>query len=141
MTASPGRRRRPIGDVDRHVAARFKLRRQLLGMTQETLGAAIGLTFQQVQKYERGSNRISAGTLYRIAQALDVPAAFLFDGLGDGAAPVGGEAPEALSRADVRLLRLARTVPDEVAEHVARLLAAAAGEDGEEADGARRAGP
>jgi transcriptional regulator with XRE-family HTH domain len=65
--------------VDRHVGSRVRLRRTLLGMSQEKLGEAIGLTFQQVQKYERGANRISASRLYDLSVVLDVPVSFFFD--------------------------------------------------------------
>ncbi len=68
--------------VDAYVGSRVRLRRTLIGMSQEKLGDAIGLTFQQVQKYERGANRISASMLHRIGKALDVPVSFFFDGLG-----------------------------------------------------------
>jgi len=60
------------------------LRRTLLGMTQEKLGEALGLTFQQVQKYERGLNRIGSGRLFRLSQILDVPVSFFFDDLPEG---------------------------------------------------------
>jgi transcriptional regulator with XRE-family HTH domain len=69
--------------VDAHVGARVRLRRTLLGLSQTELGRAIGLTFQQVQKYERGSNRISASMLHRIAGVLDVPISFLFDDMAE----------------------------------------------------------
>ncbi|MEP6104028.1 helix-turn-helix transcriptional regulator, partial [Parasphingorhabdus sp.] len=59
--------------IDVHVGRRVRLRRTLLGMSQEQLGEALNITFQQVQKYERGSNRISASRLWDIAQILDVP--------------------------------------------------------------------
>nr|WP_092620576.1 helix-turn-helix domain-containing protein [Roseospirillum parvum] len=65
--------------VDVHVGRRLRLRRTLLGMSQEQLAAAIGVTFQQVQKYERGSNRISASRLFDIARVLGVPIAFFFE--------------------------------------------------------------
>ncbi len=65
--------------VDIHVGARVRLRRTLLGMSQEKLGEAIGLTFQQVQKYERGTNRVSASRLYDLSGVLDVPVQFFFD--------------------------------------------------------------
>lgn len=65
--------------VDIHVGARVRLRRTLLGMTQTGLGDAIGLTFQQVQKYERGVNRIGSSRLYDLAHVLDVPVNFFFD--------------------------------------------------------------
>jgi transcriptional regulator with XRE-family HTH domain len=65
--------------VDVHVGARVRLRRTLLGMSQEKLGDAIGLTFQQVQKYERGANRIGSSRLFDLSRVLDVPIAFFFD--------------------------------------------------------------
>ena len=65
--------------VDVHVGARVRIRRTLLGMSQTTLGDAIGLTFQQMQKYERGTNRISSSRLYDLARVLDVPIEFFFD--------------------------------------------------------------
>jgi transcriptional regulator with XRE-family HTH domain len=64
--------------VDVHVGTRVRLRRTLLGMSQGKLGNAMGLTFQQVQKYERGANRIGASRLYTLSQALDVPVSFFF---------------------------------------------------------------
>ena len=66
--------------IDRHVGSRVRMQRMMLGMSQEKLGEAIGLTFQQVQKYEKGTNRISASRLQHIAQTLHVPVAFFFDG-------------------------------------------------------------
>ena len=65
--------------IDIHVGSRVRLRRTLLGMSQEKLGNAIGLTFQQVQKYERGANRIGASRLFDLSRVLDVPVAFFFD--------------------------------------------------------------
>ena len=65
--------------VDVHVGARVRLRRTLMGLSQEKLGEAIGLTFQQVQKYERGANRIGASRLYDLSRVLDVPVSFFFD--------------------------------------------------------------
>lgn len=65
--------------VDIHVGSRVRLRRTLLGMSQEKLGTAVGLTFQQIQKYERGANRIGSSRLFQFAQVLDVPVSFFFD--------------------------------------------------------------
>jgi len=65
--------------VDVHVGGRVRMRRTLLGMSQEKLGEAIGLTFQQVQKYERGTNRIGASRLYDLSKVLDVPVGFFFE--------------------------------------------------------------
>lgn len=69
--------------IDVHVGRRVRLRRTLLGMSQEQLGEALSITFQQVQKYERGSNRISASRLWDIGQILDVPVSFFFDDMSD----------------------------------------------------------
>jgi transcriptional regulator with XRE-family HTH domain len=65
--------------IDVHVGGRVRLRRTLLGMSQEKLGEAIGLTFQQVQKYERGANRIGASRLFDLSRVLDVPVAYFFE--------------------------------------------------------------
>jgi transcriptional regulator with XRE-family HTH domain len=65
--------------VDAHVGNRVRLRRTMLGMSQEKLGNAIGLTFQQVQKYERGTNRIGSSRLFELSKVLDVPVSFFFD--------------------------------------------------------------
>jgi transcriptional regulator with XRE-family HTH domain len=76
--------------IDRHVGARVRMRRMLAGVSQEKLGEGLGLTFQQVQKYEKGSNRISASRLQQIAKMLDVPVSFFFDGAPTGDTPTGG---------------------------------------------------
>lgn len=75
--------------VDLHVGARVRMRRKFLGMSQEGLAESIALTFQQVQKYERGSNRISASKLYEIARALKAPVAYFFEGYGQSEAVDG----------------------------------------------------
>ncbi len=67
--------------VDIHVGTRVRLRRQIMKMSQTKLGNQLGVTFQQVQKYERGANRVGASRLWRMSQVLDVPVAFFFDGL------------------------------------------------------------
>jgi len=72
--------------IDVHVGKRIRLRRTLLGMSQEKLGAALGLTFQQVQKYERGANRVGASRLWDLCQILDVPVSFFFDDMADNVA-------------------------------------------------------
>ncbi len=80
------RKRLPPGvpnPVDIHVGRRVRLRRTLLGMSQERLGDAVGLTFQQIQKYERGANRIGASRLFELTQILDVPVSFFFDDMDD----------------------------------------------------------
>jgi transcriptional regulator with XRE-family HTH domain len=87
VKSNPARSPNPI---DIHVGLQVRLRRKALKISQEKLAGALGLTFQQVQKYERGANRISASKLYEIARALRVSIAWFFEGLSDPAAePVG----------------------------------------------------
>lgn len=88
--AQRGGRPRP---VDVHVGSRVRLRRTMLGMSQEKLGQAIGLTFQQVQKYERGTNRIGASRLFELSKVLDVPVSFFFD---DMPQDIAGAQPSAV---------------------------------------------
>src|SRR5215475_10919082 len=84
--------------IEKHVGSRVRMRRMMLGMSQEKLGDALALTFQQVQKYEKGTNRIGASRLQQISQILQVPVAFFFEGaphLNDSAllADAGDSAP------------------------------------------------
>ena len=80
VTRLPGRRKlEKPNPVDVQVGSRVRLRRNMLGLSQEKLGEAIGLTFQQVQKYERGANRIGASRLHELSRVLDVPVSFFFD--------------------------------------------------------------
>ncbi|RAI43712.1 helix-turn-helix domain-containing protein [Rhodoplanes roseus] len=123
--------------IDRHVGSRVRMRRMMLGMSQEKLGDALSLTFQQVQKYEKGTNRIGASRLQQIAHILQVPVAFFFEGapdLGDGPTAGMGEAPSpayisdflatsdglALTKAFMRIsdAKLRRRIVDLV-EHIA----------------------
>jgi len=67
--------------IDKHVGTRVRMRRMMLGMSQTALGEALGITFQQVQKYEKGTNRISASRLQQACDILQVPIAFFFEGL------------------------------------------------------------
>ena len=76
--------------IDVRVGARLRLRRNMLGVSQEKLGEAIGLTFQQVQKYERGANRIGASRLHELSRVLDVPISFFFDDTDPVRAPAMG---------------------------------------------------
>ncbi len=78
--------------IDIHVGSRVRLRRTLLGMSQERLGDALGLTFQQVQKYERGVNRVGASRLFDISRVLDVPISYFFDDMPEGMSegPISG---------------------------------------------------
>ncbi len=73
--------RRDPNYIDVHVGSRIRMRRQLINMSQEKLGELLGITFQQVQKYEKGANRISASRLYFSAKTLGVPVQFFYDGL------------------------------------------------------------
>jgi len=74
---------RSANPVDVHVGSRVRLRRQVMKMSQERLGDQLGVTFQQVQKYERGSNRVGASRLWKMSRVLDVPVGFFFDGLAE----------------------------------------------------------
>ena len=76
--------------IDAHVGARIRLRRTLMGMSQERLGEALGLTFQQVQKYERGVNRVGASRLFDLSRVLDVPISFFFDDMPEPLAGLHG---------------------------------------------------
>lgn len=68
-------------DIDTHVGKRLRLRRTMMGLSQEAVAKAVGITFQQVQKYEKGSNAMNANRLYEFAQFMHVPVAYFFDGL------------------------------------------------------------
>jgi len=87
--------------VDQHVGSRVRLRRQMLAMSQEKLGAALDLTFQQVQKYERGANRIGASRLQQISQILQVPVEFFFEGAPNASLAPHGSTGSALSMAQI----------------------------------------
>jgi transcriptional regulator with XRE-family HTH domain len=133
--------------VDLHVGARIRLRRRMQGVSQEKLADALGLTFQQVQKYERGANRVSASKLYEIAAALRTPVAYFFDGLAD---PSADENPDATQTEEGQVhnflmtaegLELAKLFPrvtrGPVRRRVLELLRALVGDapDSEEDDG------
>ena len=85
--------------IDVHVGARLRMRRTLLGMNQERLADASGLTFQQIQKYESGANRVSSSRLYDLARILEVPLSYFFDAMS---ASVSAQTPSELMRADRR---------------------------------------
>ena len=94
--------------IDRHVGSRVRMRRMMLAMSQQKLGDALGLTFQQVQKYEKGTNRIGASRLQHISQILKVPVSFFFEGVsgpgkqedGSSKAPVADYVSDFLSSSD-----------------------------------------
>jgi transcriptional regulator with XRE-family HTH domain len=79
---------RAANPVDLHVGARIRMRRKTMGLSQERLAESLSLTFQQVQKYERGANRVSASKLYEIARSLRSPINYFFDGLADTVDPL-----------------------------------------------------
>jgi len=128
--------------IDRHVGSRVRMRRMMLGMSQEKLGDALDLTFQQVQKYEKGSNRIGASRLQQISLVLQVPVSFFFEGAPLPPGQPGGPAEPAatdyvtgllstseglaLARAFVRIpsVRLRRRIVDLVEEMAAQEAAA-----------------
>ena len=85
-------------EVDIHVGQRMRQRRESFGVSQGQLGRHLGLTFSQVQKYEKGTNRIGAGRLLMIAEFLDVPVQYFFEGLDEGALPSRSGLPAAGER-------------------------------------------
>ncbi|MCP1334828.1 helix-turn-helix domain-containing protein [Futiania mangrovi] len=100
--------------VDAHVGQRLRHRRWLAGMTQQQLGDAVGIKFQQIQKYETGMNRISASRLWDLAQALDVPVSFFFEGLDLEAAEAEGADKDVLKdKETMELLRAYYAIPDD----------------------------
>lgn len=106
--------------IDVHVGQRLRLRRTLLGLSQETLGEAVGITFQQLQKYERGANRISASRLFNLSQVLGVPVTFFFEDLPAQGVPLGTEPPsetqefESMARREtLELVRAYYRIPEE----------------------------
>jgi transcriptional regulator with XRE-family HTH domain len=86
--------KKPPNPIDKHVGSRVRMRRMMLSMSQEKLGDALGLTFQQVQKYEKGTNRIGASRLQQISHILQVPVSFFFEG-----APAALERPAGMGEA------------------------------------------
>jgi transcriptional regulator with XRE-family HTH domain len=81
-------------DIDLHLGKRLRRRRRLLGLTQQQLASVCGVRFQQIQKYECGANRISAARIWQLAEALDVPVGYFFDGLSSHAERADEELPE-----------------------------------------------
>ncbi len=112
---------KPPNPVDRHVGSRVRMRRIMLGMSQEKLGEGLGLTFQQIQKYEKGTNRIGASRIQQISEILQVPVSFLFEGSPGSSAGSEGfdQAPSPAYVADflataegLALIRAFTRVPD-----------------------------
>ena len=124
--------------VDKYVGSRVRMRRIMLGMSQEKLGEALGLTFQQIQKYEKGTNRVGASRIQQISEILQVPVSFLFEGGPTGTTNAEGFSEEtspsyisdflatseglALTRAFTRITdaKLRRSIVDLVEQIAAR---------------------
>ena len=122
--------------VDIHVGKRLRQRRTFVGMTQEQLGAALGITFQQIQKYERGANRIGASRLFDICRILDVPPQFFFEvmpessgGAAVSALPLPARSDDPVDRETMDLVRAYRQIDSASVRHrlleLARALAKA----------------
>ena len=92
------------GPIDIHVGSRVRLRRNLLGLTLQTLGKAVGTSYQQIQKYERGVNRVGASRLFNLGRALDVPVSFFFEDLSPAAAGARKRRAKGLSEAPAAAL-------------------------------------
>ncbi len=104
--------------IDVHVGSRVRQRRTLLGLSQTALGEALGLTFQQIQKYERGENRIGASNLWKLTQALDVPVSFFFEGVAeDQAGPTPSGSDPLYKRKTLKLVRAYYRITDPKARH------------------------
>jgi len=148
------RGRTPQGNpnpVDVHVGGRIRLRRTLLGMSQERLGDALGLTFQQVQKYERGTNRVGASRLWDLSRVLDVPVSFFYEDMGENVAelsprlisglaeePDSVEADPLTKRETLELVRAYYRIQDAAVRKrvfdLAKALAMSMDKDGEKAE-------
>jgi transcriptional regulator with XRE-family HTH domain len=92
--------RKAPNPIDKHVGSRVRMRRKMLAMSQEKLGAALRLTFQQVQKYERGTNRMGASRLQQMSDILQVPVEFFFEGAPNASAPLGSNESTFISNSD-----------------------------------------
>ncbi len=112
-----------VGDVDRHIGARLKLRRQQRGLTQRDVGRAAGVSCQQVQKYEAGANRISASMLWHLANALNTPVTYFYRDLGDDShfAKAALEAKD-ISRRELNFLSNFRAMPETYQDSVRSLV-------------------
>lgn len=114
--------------ANQHIATRLRELRELRGISQQKLGAEVGVSFQQLQKYERGGNRISAGTLVQLARALDVPVSYFYDGL-DGVNQ-GDDTAALADRGSRKVARLWASIQDDGARtailNLCRAMAASA---------------
>ncbi len=133
MTKKPRKKRRrqsyTVGEfgprpVDVHVGGRVKARRTLIGMSQEELGNHVGLTFQQIQKYEKGMNRIGAGRLWQVSMILGRPISWFFEGIGERKRK--GDDPLA-KRETLKLVRYLSACNPDVQKHLSAMIDAVAG--------------
>src|SRR5215467_2079030 len=92
--------KKALNPIDKHVGRRVRMRRMMLGMSQEKLGAALGLTFQQVQKYENGTNRMGASRLQQMSDILQVPVEFFFEGALNASEPHGSGSALSVAQID-----------------------------------------
>jgi len=124
-------RKKAPNPIDQHVGSRVRMRRLMLAMSQEKLGDALGLTFQQVQKYEKGTNRIGASRLEQISHILQVPVAFFFEGALIGSALSMAQIDDFVSDSDgLRLMRAFMQIDNAtLRRRIAMLLQEIAGDD------------
>lgn len=120
MKAAPKKERITKGkanDVDKHVGERLRLRRTYIGITQEKLAEHCGITFQQIQKYERGMNRVSCGRLYQFSQIFNVPVGYFFENIPSENKAVEDHSPfdnkDIFTARNLTLLSLINKLPDE----------------------------
>ncbi len=124
-----GRRSYTVGEfglrpVDVHVGGRVRARRTLIGMSQEELGERVGLTFQQIQKYENGMNRIGAGRLWRFSLILGRPISWFFEGIGERKRKVRDLLAK---RETLKFVRYFSACDPDVQKHLAAMINAVAG--------------
>jgi transcriptional regulator with XRE-family HTH domain len=99
-------------DVDKHVGQRIRQGRALRGLSMEKLAQALGISYQQLQKYEVGSNRVSCGRLWMIGQALDLPIGFFFEGLDESHGADGAQGDALVSRRTINVARQLEAIED-----------------------------
>jgi transcriptional regulator with XRE-family HTH domain len=124
--------------IDKHVGSRVRMRRMMLAMSQEKLGDALGLTFQQVQKYEKGTNRIGASRLQQMSLILEVPVSFFFEGAPSDRPVPSGDAPSTTYVTDflattdgLTLVKAFMRIPNpKLRRRIVDLVEEMAGEDG-----------
>ena len=120
----PKPRRSPTsGRIDEHVGALIRERRTMLGLSQRQFAKRIGLTYQQTHKYEHGINRVSAGRLYEIARALDVPITYFYEGVGDENSPQLAPHRRMILEIARNFAAIENEKHQEALNHVARVLA------------------